>query len=84
MSTKANAEISSKAGCHGIYCSYQKGVGNMLISKIPKTANDVAPISTPDNWTSFFQAIHMFSDDFMESGRNDDSEQEHKKSLSYG
>ena len=54
----------------------------MLISKISKTANDVSPISTPDNWTSFFQAIHMFSVDFMESGRNDDSEQEHKKSLS--
>lgn len=60
----------------------RKELVNMLISKIPKTANDVSPISTPDNWTSFFQAIHMFSDDFMESGRNDDSEQEHKKSLS--
>lgn len=41
----------------------RKELVNMLISKIPKTANDVSPISTPDNWTSFFQAIHMFSDD---------------------
>ena len=60
----------------------RKELVNMLISKIPMSVIGVPPRSTPDNWTSFFQAIHMFSDDFMESGRNDDSEQEHKKSLS--
>lgn len=38
----------------------RKELVNMLISKISKTANDVSPISTPDNWTSFFKPYICF------------------------
>ena len=39
-------------------------------------------IAKDNEWAGLLSSLDMFSDDFMESGRNDDSEQEHKKSLS--
>ena len=43
---------------------------------VNKIGDIVLLIHKTDKWNSFTQALDMFSDDFMESGRADDVKQE--------
>ena len=46
---------------------------------VNKIGDIVLLMPTTNKWSSFLQAIDMFSDDFMATGRDDNLEQEREK-----
>ena len=69
-----------------VYTIYKKGVDIMTIAKVFENGRSQAVripkeyrFNTHDKWSSFLQAIDIFSDDFMATGRDDNLEQEREK-----